>query len=756
MADRDFASPLFPPETASTSSHPTTSTTPDTSSNSSIPATPATPDTPPHQPVLSADAVSSTPDTAAPAAKASASAAPDAAPESQGVASASAPQAAATNAWQTAPQYQGQSYPEQTPLSHAPQGQAAPNAPWPQGTAAPAYNQSNNSYWQTQSAAAAHPSSAATAANAAAMTAAGYSGQGGSFGGGGNGGNGNYGGATAGAGAAKGRSLSTLKENVAMHIMMVALISLLLLIPALFFSWVLDDRKSNEYYAIESMVSAWGGEQTLMDPELIITTVKSQGMEIDGDYGGVRENLKYQKMDVAPLQARSLITINNEKRYRGNYEASLYMLDVVQEARFDLTDTINSLMSRQGVTDVLEDEMLLSFSIADTKGISEVKSIRINNREFVPEPDSDKNGFVVRLNYRQIAAIRNGEDLNALLTPEQQAEQAALYAARVNEQAAHWYDDDDDYDDDVPALSNSFDAEAEAANADSDTVASVNRKLQDANTPDALAGTQAYTASANGDHSAPSLGLGLQEGEQALPGILVVEAHFLVRGSQSLSYKPLAQVSELRLEGSGVVPSFAGDFLPREREVDTTALTFSASYYQNNLSTGHAAFSESTSSYSLYDGFEIGLSDTSESYVLIERLTKYVLLFIAMTFVSVLAFELISQHMVSLVQYVVIGAALILFYMVLLSLSEHVSFTLSYVVAALLMSTMIGLYLKAVFASKRNAICVTALLLAMYAVLFAIVHIEAYALLVGTILLVIMLGIIMFVTRKLNTQSNQL
>lgn len=580
------------------------------------------------------------------------------------------------------------------------------------------------------------------------MTAAGYSGQGGSFGGGGNGGNGNYKGATAGAGAAKGRSLNTLKENVALHIMMVALISLLLLIPALFFSWVLDDRKSNEYYAIDSMVSAWGGDQTLMDPELVVTTVKSQSIEIDSDYGGVKENLTYQKMDVAPLQARSLITINNEKRYRGNYEASLYMLDVVQEARFDLKDTIDSLMSRQGVNEVLEDEVLLSFSIADTKGISEVKSIHINNREFVPEPDSDKNGFVVRLNYRQLAAIRNGEDLSALLTPEQKAEQAALQEARVKEQAARWYDD-------VPTLSNSFDAEAQAANADSNTVATINRKLQEANTPDAIAGTQAYTTSATGDHSAPSLGLGLQ-GEQALPGILVVEAHFLVRGSQSLSYKPLAQVSELRLEGSGVVPSFAGDFLPREREVDATALTFSASYYQNNLSTGHAAFRESTSSYSMYDGFEIGLSDTSESYVLIDRLTKYVLLFIAMTFVSVLAFELISQHMVSLVQYVVIGAALILFYMVLLSLSEHVSFTLSYVVAALLMSSMIGLYLKAVFASKRNALCVTALLLAMYAVLFAIVHIEAYALLVGTILLVIMLGIIMFVTRKLNTQSNQL
>ena len=70
------------------------------------------------------------------------------------------------------------------------------------------------------------------------------------------------------------------------------------------------------------------------------------------------------------------------------------------------------------------------------------------------------------------------------------------------------------------------------------------------------------------------------------------------------------------------------------------------------------------------------------------------------------------------------------------------------------MSSMIALYLKAVLDSKRNAICVFLLLLAMYAVLFAIVHIQAYALLVGTILLVIMLGVVMFITRKLNATKS--
>ena len=161
------------------------------------------------------------------------------------------------------------------------------------------------------------------------------------------------------------------------------------------------------------------------------------------------------------------------------------------------------------------------------------------------------------------------------------------------------------------------------------------------------------------------------------------------------------------------------------------------------MSEGKFSFSES-------DSYQLSIADRSMSYTLIERLTKYVLLFISMTFVTVLAFEIVSKRMVSLVQYVVIGVALVLFYMVLLSLNEHINFTLSYIIAALLMSSMIALYLKAVLNSLRSALCMFLLLLAMYAVLFAIVHIQSYALLVGTILLVIMLAVVMFITRRLN------
>ena len=515
-------------------------------------------------------------------------------------------------------------------------------------------------------------------------------------------------------------SKSKYSETLGFHILMVAIISLLLLIPTIFFSLVLDDRKSNEYSAISSMVSAWGDEQILNDIELGISVEKFTSYERDADGNIISSNYMSQRMLVTPVHASNDIIVDTEKRYRGNYEASLYSLIVTQQARFDLQQVIQTLTNLNGIESVDRGGVFLLFTVSDTKGINEVKQLVINNKSFTPEPADKYNGFMVRLSMADVSAILHGEEL-----PQNRSD---VFADVSDEELEL---------EPVPALRNSFDAEKEAASYDESTVAVVGRNQ--------LAET------ADHGFKGKDLGLGLK-GETAPAGVMVVEATYLVRGSQKLTFNPLGQVSELAISGQGVVPSFAGDFLPREREVDSSKLTFSANYYQNNLSTGHSKIMEDNYSTDL-KGFAIDLSDTSESYILIDRLTKYVLLVIAMTYVAVLAFEISAQRMVSLVQYVVIGAALILFYMVLLALSEHTSFTIAYLVAALLMSSMIALYLKAVLASKRDALCVFLLLLAIYAVLFAIVHIEAYALLVGTVLLVIMLGIIMFITRKLNAHG---
>lgn len=476
----------------------------------------------------------------------------------------------------------------------------------------------------------------------------------GGAGNGGIGGAGNGGGLSAGNGtnySAYGSGMSDYRnfnqpekwyDSLAVHILLVAVISLLLLIPNMFFGLVLDDRQSNQEYAVRSMTSAWGSEQDVGDPELVIPICIPTQINQYSD--GSSRSVEYKDRYIRAKSASSNITINSERRFKGNYEATLYTLDVKQEGVFDLKSAMDKLTADSLIDIVYNKEVSLVFSVKDNKGIDEVKEILINGQPFEASPCDEYVGFEVRIPAQMV------------------------------------YEAD---------------------------------KLE-------------------------------------------FSAHYLVRGSQSVNFYANAQVSDIMFSSDGANPNFTGAYLPRERNVDLEKRSFTAHYFQNNLSTGQPMISGYLldESHNRDNVITIELFEDADSYVLINRLTKYVLLFIAMTFVTVLAFEIISKRLVSLVQYVVIGVALILFYLVLLSLSEHISFTVAYILGALVLSCMIALYIKAMFNSKKHALCLLIMLWAMYAVLFAIVHVEAYALLVGTILLVLMLGVVMYITRHLN-QSKQ-
>ena len=139
--------------------------------------------------------------------------------------------------------------------------------------------------------------------------------------------------------------------------------------------------------------------------------------------------------------------------------------------------------------------------------------------------------------------------------------------------------------------------------------------------------------------------------------------------------------------------------MPSKREVQDK--TFTANYMLTSLASGYTdLYLDDIPDFN--NDIMIDIQDSSQHYTFIERLSKYALLFIGMTFVTILAFELVSGKLISLVQYVTVGAALLLFYLVLLSLSEHLSFTLSYTCAALLMSVLIALYMKAAFKSYKK------------------------------------------------------
>lgn len=517
-------------------------------------------------------------------------------------------------------------------------------------------------------------------------------------------------GADVSAGHANSKGLLALKSgewssNLSMHILMIAVISILLLIPTLFFTYVLDDRMDNQEYAVDSIVEPWGYSQHFGDPNILLHMDVSSLFKVEDDSDEKKIKVEDKIFMAIASKSDSQVDIDFEKRYRGNYEATLYKTTVVQEGYIDLARAIGNVVSDNSSRKVSLNAVEFFVPVSYSRAIDDIKSITLNGKAYMVESikHNSLNGFGVTLLQDDIEEILAGSNISKVEHDLVKGSKQSSSSIASN----------------VPALKNTFDADAERVNEDNTAVATVGRMSKATD-----------------------------------PGMVRYRVEYVLRGSQKLLFRPLGQSTTTAFKGEWSNPSYTGSFLPSERTSDEK--TFSATYLQNNIATALPLVLDTEKLYlfSSDDSYCLDFSNSITFYTLIDRLTKYVLLFISMCFVTVLACEIVMSRMVSLAQYVVIGVALIMFYMVLLALSEHTSFTFAYICASLLMSVMISLYLKAALNSKRSALAVCIMLLAMYAVLFAIVHIEAYALLVGTILLIAMLGIVMYITRRINVKVN--
>ena len=517
-------------------------------------------------------------------------------------------------------------------------------------------------------------------------------------------------GADVSAGHANSKGLLALKSgewssNLSMHILMIAIISILLLIPTLFFTYVLDDRMDNQEYAVDSIVEPWGYSQHFGDPNILLHMDVSSLFKGEDESDEKKIKVEDKIFMAIASKSDSQIDIDFEKRYRGNYEATLYKTTVVQEGYIDLARAIGNVVSDNSSRKVSLNAVEFFVPVSYSRAIDDIKSITLNGKDYMVESikHNSLNGFGVTLLQDDIEEILAGSNISKVEHDLAKGSKPSSSSIASN----------------VPALKNTFDADAERVNEDNTAVATVGRMSKATD-----------------------------------PGMVRYRVEYVLRGSQKLLFRPLGQSTTTAFKGEWSNPSYTGSFLPSERTSDEK--TFSATYLQNNIATALPLVLDTDKLYlfSSDDSYCLDFSNSITFYTLIDRLTKYVLLFISMCFVTVLACEIVMSRMVSLAQYVVIGVALIMFYMVLLALSEHTSFTFAYICASLLMSVMISLYLKAALNSKRSALAVCIMLLAMYAVLFAIVHIEAYALLVGTILLIAMLGIVMYITRRINVKVN--
>ena len=229
------------------------------------------------------------------------------------------------------------------------------------------------------------------------------------------------------------------------------------------------------------------------------------------------------------------------------------------------------------------------------------------------------------------------------------------------------------------------------------------------------------------------------------------EFHAVTAGSRSLSLLPLGSTTTLQMHSNWPHPSFYGAFLPVERTI--TASGFDARYQVLELNRSYRqAFSEEEISEGILDesAFGVGLYQTVDVYQRVERAVKYALLFIALTFLTFFAWEQVTRNRLHPLQYLLIGLALSIFYLLLIALSEHISFVIAYVTAAVALVVLIGVYVAGALRSSMRGGVAAAAMSGVYALLYALVLSEDYALLLGAIVLFVALAAVMLVTRRID------
>jgi inner membrane protein len=250
---------------------------------------------------------------------------------------------------------------------------------------------------------------------------------------------------------------------------------------------------------------------------------------------------------------------------------------------------------------------------------------------------------------------------------------------------------------------------------------------------------------------APARGLLDLDAQMKLPFEITMD----LKGTESFQLEPAGKTTIAHLVSPWRDPSFIGGFLPDTRQVGADG--FDATWRLTSLSRAYPQawrdqdMPEDKLNLNLaMSAFGAGFITPVDTYQQTERSLKYGALFILLTFTTFVLVELLQSVRVHPVQYLMVGAALCLFYLLLLSLSEHVRFVVAYACAAAATIGVITMYTVHVLGGLRQALITGAGLTGLYVFLYVLLQLEDYALLTGSIALFLILAFLMFVTRRIN------
>lgn len=229
-----------------------------------------------------------------------------------------------------------------------------------------------------------------------------------------------------------------------------------------------------------------------------------------------------------------------------------------------------------------------------------------------------------------------------------------------------------------------------------------------------------------------------------------------IKGSHGFKIIPVGERSEVQMTSSWEHPSFYGDLLPAGYTIDKgkgftsewSVLRLVRSFPQQWINASHHYELNKVS-------LGVRLFEPVTLYTTTTRAVKYGILFIGLTFACLLIIEWIKNVRTGFLQYLMIGAALSLFYLLLIALSEHIGFAYAYLLSALTTIAMIGLYSLSILKRSSLTMLIGVILTTLYVVLYLILLSEDYALLSGTVLITVTLAASMYFTRNLQTLEHK-
>ena len=221
-----------------------------------------------------------------------------------------------------------------------------------------------------------------------------------------------------------------------------------------------------------------------------------------------------------------------------------------------------------------------------------------------------------------------------------------------------------------------------------------------------------------------------------------------LNGSSGILFSPVGEKTIVNVESDWANPSFTGSFLPEDRQISADG--FHSEWNILHLNRNYPQQWKGANQEVAATVFGVDLLQPVDEYQKTMRTAKYAIMFIGLTFLTFFMIELLSGSTIHPVQYLLIGFALLIFYTLLLSISEYVTFGYAYLAASAAIVSLITIYSVSVLSDWRKAGAILGMLTMLYGYLYILLQLQDYALLMGSLGLLLVLSCVMYLTRNID------